>query len=122
MRLSLIVALLAVVGFVVAPRAQGGVDGSWALTFDTPMGSLSASATFKSDGEALDGTMESEAGSTSFKGTLKGNALSWIMNVATPQGDIAIQMDGELEGDTIKGTFDFGQGTGTWIGTRNKTP
>ena len=122
MRLSLIVALIGVLGFVAAPRAQGGVDGSWALTFDTPMGSLNASATFKSDGETLDGTMDSEAGSTSFKGTVKGNALSWIMNVATPQGDISIQMDGELEGDAIKGTFDFGQGTGTWIGKRNKTP
>lgn len=122
MRLALTVALIAVVGFLAAPRAQGGVDGSWALTFDTPMGSLNASATFKSDGETLDGTMESEAGSTSFKGTVKGNTLSWIMNVSTPQGDISIQMDGELEGDAINGTFDFGQGTGTWIGKRNKTP
>jgi carbon-monoxide dehydrogenase large subunit len=120
MRLSLIVALIAVVGLVAAPHAQGGVDGAWTLTFDTPMGSLDASATFKADGEALDGTMQSEAGATSFKGTIKGNALSWIMNVATPQGDISIQMDGEVEGDTIKGTFDFGQGTGTWVGKKTK--
>ena len=56
MRLSLIVAVIAFVGFVGVPRAQGGVDGSWALTFETPMGSLDASATFKSEGEALNGT------------------------------------------------------------------
>ena len=118
MRLSLVVALIAVVGFVAAPRAQGGVDGSWTLTFDTPQGSLSASATFKSDGEQLSGTMDSEAGSTSFKGTVKGTAISWVMNVATPQGDISVQMDGEVEGDSIKGTFDFGQGTGTWVGKK----
>ncbi|HUE85982.1 MAG TPA: hypothetical protein VMO26_07865 [Vicinamibacterales bacterium] len=120
MRLSLIVALIAVVGFVAAPRAQGGIDGAWSLTFDTPMGSLSASATFKSEGETLDGTMESQAGSTSFKGTVKGNAISWIMNVATPEGDISVQMDGEVEGDSITGTFDFGQGTGTWVGKKTK--
>ena len=120
MRLSLIVALIAVVGFVAVPRAQGGVDGSWTLTFETPMGSLGASATFKSEGETLSGTMDSEAGSTSFKGTVKGSAISWIMNVSTPQGDISIQMDGEVDGDTIKGTFDFGQGTGTWVGKKTK--
>ena len=120
MRFSLIVALIAVVGFVAAPRAQGGVDGAWTLTFDTPMGSLSASATFKSEGETLNGTMESEAGSTSFQGTVKGGVISWVMNVATPQGDISVQMDGEVEGDTIKGTFDFGQGTGTWVGKKTR--
>lgn len=120
MRFSLIVALIAVLGFVAAPRAQGGIDGSWSLTFDTPMGSLSASATFTSEGETLNGTMESEAGSTEFKGTVKGSAISWVMNVATPQGDISIQMDGEVEGDAIKGTFDFGQGTGTWVGKKTR--
>ena len=119
MRLSLIVALVAVVGFVAAPRAQGGVDGSWALTFDTPMGSLDASATFKTDGDALTGTLDSQAGSTAFKGTVKGNAISFVMNVSTPNGDMSIQMNAEVEGDTLKGTFDFGQGTGTWTGKRS---
>jgi hypothetical protein len=119
MRLSLLVVLIAVIGFVATPRAQGGVDGNWALTFDTPMGSLDASATFKSDGEALTGTLESQAGSTSFKGTVKGNAFQFVMNVSTPNGDMSIQMNGEVDGDTLKGTFDFGQGTGTWTGKRN---
>lgn len=119
MRLSLLVAMIAVVGFVAAPRAQGGMDGNWALTFETPMGSLDASATFKTDGDALSGTMESQAGSTSFKGTVKGKTFEFVMNVSTPNGDMSIQMSGEVEGDTIKGTFDFGQGTGTWTGKRN---
>jgi aerobic carbon-monoxide dehydrogenase large subunit len=120
MRLTFIAALIAVVGFVASPRAQGGVDGTWALTFDTPMGSLDASATFKTEGEALTGTMDSQAGSTAFKGTIKGNAVSFVMNVSTPQGDLSIAMNGEVEGDTIKGTFDFGQGTGTWTGKRTR--
>ena len=119
MRLSLLIALVAAIGFVAVPRAQGGVDGSWALTFDTPMGSLDASATFKTEGDALTGTMDSQAGSTSFKGTVKGNIISFVMNVSTPNGDMSVQMDGEVEGDTLKGTFDFGQGTGTWMGKRS---
>jgi hypothetical protein len=119
MRLSLIVALVAVVGFVATPRTQGGVDGTWALTFDTPMGSLDASATFKTDGDALTGTMESQAGSTSFKGTVKGNSFQFVMNVSTANGDMSIQMNGEVDGDSLKGTFDFGQGTGSWTGKRS---
>jgi hypothetical protein len=118
MRLTVVAALLAVSALVATPVAQGGVDGKWALIFDTPMGSLDASATFKSDGDSLSGTMESQAGTTNFKGTVKGNAFSFVLNVATANGDISIQMDGEVDGDTIKGTFDFGQGVGTWTGKR----
>jgi hypothetical protein len=120
MRLTLIVALIAVLGFVAVPRAQTGVDGNWALVFDTPMGSLDASATFKAEGDALSGTITSQAGSTSFKGTIKGSEFQFVMNVSTPDGDLSIQMSGAVEGDAIKGTFDFGQGTGTWTGKRTQ--
>jgi hypothetical protein len=118
-RLSLVVPLIVVLGLVAAPRAQGGLDGNWALTFDTPMGSLDASATFKTDGDSLTGTLASQMGSTDFKGTIKGSAFSFTMNVPSPDGgDISVLMNGEVEGDAIKGTFDYGQGTGTWSGKR----
>jgi hypothetical protein len=120
MKVSLAVALLAVSTLVAAPSAQGGIDGNWAVVFDTPMGMMDATATFKSDGEALTGTLESQAGSTTFKGTVKASAINFVMNINTPQGDIAITMTGELEGDGIKGTFDFGQGTGAWTAKRTK--
>ncbi|MDQ3439379.1 MAG: hypothetical protein M3478_03410 [Planctomycetota bacterium] len=120
MKVSFAVALLAVFAFVAAPTAQGGIDGNWAIVFDTPMGAMDATASFKSAGEELSGTLESQAGSTTFKGTIKANAINFTMNVNTPQGDIAITMAGELEGDAIKGTFDFGQGTGAWTAKRMK--
>ena len=135
MRLSVVVALIAVIGLVAAPRlstvlkaapseveerAQNGIDGKWALLFDTPMGSLDAAATFKADGDALTGTMESQAGSTQFKGTIKGNTINFVLNVQTPQGDMSVQLNAEVEGDSLKGTFDFGQGTGNWTGKRVK--
>lgn len=120
MRFALLVALAAVLGFVAAPRAQNGIDGKWALLFDTPMGSLDASATFKAEGETLTGTMESQAGATELKGTVKGNTIEFSMNVSTPQGDMPIQLNAELDGDSLTGTFDFGQGVGNWKGTRVK--
>ena len=120
MRLSLVVLLAVFFGFVAAPQAQNGVDGKWALQFETPMGSLDAAATFKTDGETLTGTMESQAGSTELKGTVKGKVIDFTMNIQSPQGDISIKLNAELEGDSLKGTFDFGQGTGNWTGKRVK--
>lgn len=120
MRIALVVALFATVALVTVPRAQDSVDGDWTLVFDTPMGAMDASATFKADGEELTGTISSQAGMTSFKGTIKGAALSFVMHVATPQGDISIEMNGEVNGDDITGTFDFGQGVGNWMGKRVK--
>ena len=108
MRLFLIGALIAATGLVAAPRAQGNVDGNWALTFETPQGSMEGSATFKTDGEAL-------------TGTVKGKAINFVLNVTTAQGDLAIQMTAEVDGDSLKGTWDLsGQGTGSWTGKRVK--
>lgn len=119
MRFTLTLVLVASLLSVALPHAQGGVDGNWALTFDTPMGSLDATATFKSDGEALTGTMTSQAGSTTLKGTVKGATVEFVMNVSTPDGDFTVSLNGEVEGDNITGTFDFGQGTGRWTGKRS---
>jgi hypothetical protein len=121
MRLSLIGALIAATALVATPRAQGGVDGNWALTFETPMGNMEGSATFKTDGETLSGTVESQAGSTAVKGSVKGKAINFVLNVTTAQGDLAITMTAEVDGDSLKGTWDLaGQGTGSWTGKRVK--
>jgi hypothetical protein len=126
MRFSLVVALVAVVGFIASPltstlvAAQNNIDGKWALSFDTPQGAIDASATFKADGETLTGTMESQAGSTSFKGTIKGKLVNFTMNVNTPNGDVSVQLNAELNGDELKGTFDFGGGVGNWTGKKAK--
>ena len=120
MRRSVAVALIALVGFVAAPLAQKGVDGKWALSFDTAMGAMEGTGTFKTEGNALTGTIESQAGATEFKGTVKGNTIDFVLNISTPQGDLAIKMNAEVEGDSLKGTFDFGQGMGNWTGKRVK--
>jgi hypothetical protein len=119
MRLTLFATVVTVLALVAMPHGQNGVDGNWALTFETPMGTLDATATFKTDGDALTGTMESQAGSTPIKGTIKGSTFQFVINVSTQNGDISVQMSGEVDGDNIKGTFDFGQGVGTWTGKRS---
>ena len=113
--------LVGLVGFLAlsaAPSAQKGLNGDWAMTFNTPMGTIDASATMKVDGDKLSGTMRSEQGEVPFIGTVKGATFTINFDVQTPNGNVSITMNGEQTGDELKGTFDFGQGTGDWSGKR----
>ena len=101
-----------------ALSAQTGLNGNWAMVFNTPMGSLDASATMKVDGDKLSGTMISQAGEVQFSGTVQGAAFTINFDVQTPNGTFSITMNGEQTGDELKGTFDFGQGQGDWTGKR----
>jgi hypothetical protein len=118
MRLRLFVASLLVALSLAAPLAQARLAGDWNLTFNTPMGSLDANATFKVDGDKLSGTISSPAGETPIAGSVKGATFNFTFNVQGPNGDLNITMSGEQDGDAIKGTFDFGQGQGDWVGKR----
>src|SRR5262245_2056783 len=118
MRQLLLVGLIGLLPLAAAPSAQSGLNGDWAMTFQTPMGSLDASATMKVDGDKLSGTMRGEAGEVPFTGTVKGATFTISFEVQTPNGNISITMNGEQKGDEMKGTFDFGQGTGDWSAKR----
>ena len=118
MRLFVIAALLAIVGFVAAPAAQGDLSGAWTLSFTTPNGPMDAAATFKVDGEKLTGTLSGPAGDTPVIGSVKGKAFTFSIDVQSPNGNISVTISGEQDGDALKGTFDFGQGTGDWTGKR----
>jgi hypothetical protein len=118
MRQILFVGFVCILAASAAPRAQAGLDGNWAMTFNTPMGTVDASATMKVDGDKLSGTMSSQAGEVQFSGTVKGSSFTVNFDVQTPNGNVSITMNGEQNGDELKGTFDFGQGTGDWTGKR----
>jgi hypothetical protein len=118
MRQLLLVGLIGIVTLAAAPSAQTGLTGNWAMTFNTPMGTVDASATMKVDGEKLSGTMSSQAGEVQFIGTVKGATFTLNFEVQTPDGNFSITMNGEQKGDELKGTFDFGQGTGDWSAKR----
>jgi hypothetical protein len=118
MRHLLFVTIAGLLMMPATPWAQAGLDGNWAMTFNTPMGALDASATMKVDGDKVSGTMSSQAGEVPFNGTVKGTTFTFNFDVQTPNGNISITMNGEQNGDELKGTFDFGQGTGDWTAKR----
>jgi hypothetical protein len=115
---SFLLTTIAVIGLVATPHAQKDLNGSWALSFNTPNGTIDATAIFKQEGEALSGTLSSQQGEVAFKGSVKGTAFTVAFEVQTQNGNLSITMQGEQDGDAIKGTFDFGQGMGDWTGKR----
>jgi len=117
MRRLLFVGLVGLLALA-TPSAQSTLSGNWAMTFNTPMGALDASAAIKVDGDKLSGTMSSQAGEVPFTGTVKGATFTLNFDVQTPNGNVSITMNGEQNGDELKGTFDFGQGSGDWSGKR----
>jgi hypothetical protein len=115
---TFLIATLALLGFVATPSAQKDLNGTWALSFNTPNGTIDATATFKQEGEALSGTLSSPQGEIAFKGSAKGPTFTVAFEVQTQNGNLSITMQGEQDGDALKGTFDFGQGMGDWTGKR----
>jgi len=100
--------------------AQGaGISGDWILTISSPQGSRDVNATFKQDGEKLNGAFKGAQGELPFQGTVKGNQITFSYPYKSPEIDITITMTGELVGDSIKGKADFGGlAEGDWSGKR----
>jgi hypothetical protein len=112
----LLAAALALSGAIIS--AQSGVAGNWTISFNTPDGTREATMTAKVDEGALSGTLASEMGEVTFKGTAKGNTFTAAFTVDTPNGSFSISMTGDVDGDSVKGVLDFGQGTGEFTGKR----
>ncbi len=93
-------------------------DGTWNVTMNTPMGAQSATLTLKSNGDALEGTMTGDQGTTEIEdGKVDGNALSW--GITAPQMGMKIEFTGTVDGDKISGEAEIGTfGKATFEGTR----
>jgi hypothetical protein len=119
--LRFVVAAVIALALSVGISAQSNFTGKWTLSFNTEQGARDAAAMIKQDGDALTGTVSSEAGEAPFKGTVKGKTFTVNFEIQTQQGPISIALNGELQSDdTLKGTFDFGMGQGDFTGKRTK--
>jgi hypothetical protein len=122
----LIAALLTLVpaaaGAQGAPKASVvNVTGVWASTVESPQGSISSTATYKQDGEALTGTHVGQYGELPLKGTVKGNAITYSVTVDMGGQQLTVTYSGKVDGDTITGTADFGgMASGGWSAKRKK--
>jgi len=112
-----VVFLLAVAATALAQSAN--VTGDWEVTINSPQGSRNVNATFKQDGEKLNGVFKGERGELQFQGTVKGKEIKFTYTIKFQDNDLPITLTGDIDGDAIKGKADFGGfAEGDWTAKR----
>ena len=120
MRNRLAVALgIVAAAVVVSVTAQSNVAGDWNMTIDSDQGSLSATMTFKQDGEKVTGSMPTDQITFEFEGTISDNKLELVAEIDAGGSFQEVILEATVDGDEITGTLDFGgYGSGDITATR----
>lgn len=116
-------ALLVALCMSAVVAAASPVDGTWAFTMDSPMGSVAAAVTLKAEGETLTGEFDLGAGRTwkVEQGSVKGDEIRFVINRDRPSGgSMSYEMKGTLKGDTISGEASAMGTTVPWTIARQK--
>lgn len=109
MRNRLVVALgVVAAALVVSVTAQSNVAGDWNMTIDSDQGSLSATMTFKQDGEKVTGSMPTDQITFEFEGTISDNKLELVAEIDAGGAFLEVILEATVDGDEITGTLDFG--------------
>ena len=95
------------------------IDGTWNLTFDTPIGTQETTLAAKAVGGALTGTQTGRDGSQDIHdGAVNGNDVSWSLAITSPM-PMTLEFTGTVDGDAMSGSVKLGMfGETTFTGAR----
>jgi hypothetical protein len=97
------------------------IDGTWNLTFDTPIGTQETTLVAKASGGALTGTQTGRDGSKAqaiHDGAVDGNEASWSLDITSPM-PMTLEFKGTVNGDAISGSVKLGMfGEASFTGAR----
>ena len=106
MRVRMMAAVL-VLAAMVGLSAQAGLAGNWAFVMDSQMGQVTATVTFKLDGEKVSGDMKLPDGRVwpMTEASFKDGVVKFVVTRQRPDGSaMAYHMSGKLAGDDTTGT------------------
>ena len=84
------------------------VDGVWDTVTNTPMGQQKGTATLKTDGDKLTGTLSGAQGTVELQdGKVDGNNVSWKLDISQPM-PLTLEFSAAVEGDEISGSVKLG--------------
>jgi hypothetical protein len=97
-----------------------GIDGTYQVTTNTPMGKMESTLTFKTNGESLSGSNASAMmGRVEFSGgKVDGNKFTFKMTLNTPMGKMEMTNNGNVDGDNISGEVQTSMGNMAYSGVR----
>jgi hypothetical protein len=96
-----------------------GVDGTWEITVQTPIGAQQSTLELETDGSSLTGTQTGQ-GATSeiYDGRVSGNDASWRTDIKVPF-PMSLEITATIEGDSITGSAKAGSfGSSPFSGKR----
>jgi hypothetical protein len=95
------------------------IDGTWKLTFDTPIGTQETTLEAKAVGGALTGTQSGRDGSQAIHdGAVDGDEASWSLAISSPM-PMTLEFKGKVDGDAMSGTVKLGMfGEARFTGVR----
>jgi len=97
------------------PAGRGGgeaaqVAGTWTLTVASPNGAMTSTMTLTQTGEALDGTMMSEFGSSAISdGRVNGRSVMWQASFQLGGERTTVNFDAEVDGNRMTGRARAGE-------------
>ncbi|MGQ0740831.1 MAG: hypothetical protein ACT4OG_00845 [Alphaproteobacteria bacterium] len=97
-----------------------GIDGTWKLTINTPMGEQQSTLTIAAAGAQLTGTQSAPSGESGpiMDGNVNGNAVSWKASITRPMA-MTLEFSGTVSGDDMSGEVRLGMfGTSGFTGKR----
>ncbi len=99
--------------------AQAPVDGNWAFSMSSPMGTVDAKVEMKADGQTLTGKFDLGGGREwpIQEGVVDGDTISFVLD---RDGRMTYAMKGTLEGDVVKGVAMAMGASVDWTMTRVK--
>ena len=95
------------------------VTGTWDVTSETEMGSISSRMILKQVGASFDGTTQSDFGKSKIKdGTVSGNSISFVVVFSMGGETMEIEYTGTVEGERASGSAEGPFGSIEWTAKR----
>ena len=97
-----------------------GVDGTYNILVNTPMGKMESTIILVTDGDSLSGSITSAMmGTVEFSGgKVDSNSFSFEMEMNSPMGKMEMTNTGTVDGDNISGEVKSSMGNSAYTGTR----
>jgi hypothetical protein len=96
------------------------IDGTWKITFETPIGTQETRLEAKAVGGALTGTQSGKDGSQPIQdGAVDGDEASWSLAISSPM-PMTLEFKGAVDGDAMSGSVKLGMfGETSFTGVRD---
>lgn len=97
-------------------------DGTWAMSVETPRGTMTQTLTIQQDGGTIKGTLKNQRGDAPLAGSVTGNKVSFTVKRETPNGTFTLEYSGTIDGDSMQGTVHSERFDGKWTAKRAVAP